>query len=425
MKSSAPEVFKKDEKRVSGKCGGMSFVLKLILGLFPVLQRRGAFLALFAGSIALAPLATGDTVTFTGGTATIANGPPVITDAQALYDNVVKYQEGDIVVTFLSPGEDWAGQSIGTYYGSGPFEGGNSDDVIHAHWNDISGIEIQRLDDVPFDLQFFHLTSNTENGGSQATGNETVVIQGWLNGIAVTEEFQLPSDDWGGSYQDVVLPASFDNVDKVVIRDISQWVNGEYVGGNPSAYCFGMDNFVFDDVVPQELLTGNTVELVVVDSTPPNAPTLTGLALTKSTTPTLTGTAEPGSTVEIYDGVNPLGSVQAESEVYSITVSSLLEGSHNITATATDEAGNVSAASLALTVVVDTTAPVITLLGSVSPTTAEAGFQYSDAGATADGQESVVTAGAVDTSILGDHLLNYTAQDLAGNVGTATRTVTV
>ncbi|MDA7616244.1 pentapeptide repeat-containing protein, partial [Akkermansiaceae bacterium] len=50
MQNSTFEVFKKDEKRVSGKCGGILFVLKLILGLFPVLQRRGAFLALFACS---------------------------------------------------------------------------------------------------------------------------------------------------------------------------------------------------------------------------------------------------------------------------------------------------------------------------------------------------------------------------------------
>ncbi|MDB4656593.1 hypothetical protein OAE75_01750, partial [bacterium] len=94
------EVFKKDENRFSGKCGGILFVLKLILGL------------------ALAPLATGDTVTFTGGTATIANGPPVITDGQKLYNNVVKYQEGDVVVTYLSPNEAWGSQNIGEYYGN-------------------------------------------------------------------------------------------------------------------------------------------------------------------------------------------------------------------------------------------------------------------------------------------------------------------
>ncbi|MDB4680807.1 DUF5011 domain-containing protein, partial [Akkermansiaceae bacterium] len=178
-------------------------------------------------------------------------------------------------------------------------------------------------------------------------------------------------------------------------------------------------------------VSASTIFTVMVDTTAPAAPTLTGPSLTNSpSTLTLTGTAEAGSTVYFYDGGNFsdggffLGMKEADSGSFSFKVPVLSDGSHDITAVAYDPAINMSA-DTTLTVVVDTTAPVITLLGSVSPTTAEAGFQYSDAGATADGQESVVTAGAVDTSILGDHLLNYTAQDLAGNVGTATRTVTV
>ena len=43
MENLLPKEFKTDEKRVFGKCDGILFVLKLILGLFPVLQRRGAF----------------------------------------------------------------------------------------------------------------------------------------------------------------------------------------------------------------------------------------------------------------------------------------------------------------------------------------------------------------------------------------------
>ncbi|MDB4375216.1 pentapeptide repeat-containing protein, partial [bacterium] len=50
MKNLLPKEFKTDEKRVFGKCDGILFVLKLILGLFPVLQRRGASFALFACS---------------------------------------------------------------------------------------------------------------------------------------------------------------------------------------------------------------------------------------------------------------------------------------------------------------------------------------------------------------------------------------
>ncbi|MDA7655309.1 DUF5011 domain-containing protein, partial [Akkermansiaceae bacterium] len=163
-----------------------------------------------------------------------------------------------------------------------------------------------------------------------------------------------------------------------------------------------------------------------IDQTAPAAPTQNWPALTNDPTPTLTGTAEADSTVRIYHHGSELGWATADSESgsYSITVPNLSEGSHIITATATDAFGNVSASTM-LAVVVDTTAPVITLLGSASPITAEAGFQYIDAGATADGGESVDTSGTVNTSILGDYVLDYTAEDSAGNVGTATRTVNV
>ncbi|MEN8774127.1 MAG: pentapeptide repeat-containing protein, partial [Akkermansiaceae bacterium] len=50
MQNATLRIFKKDGKKVSGKCGGILLILKLIIGLFPVLQRRVAFLALFACS---------------------------------------------------------------------------------------------------------------------------------------------------------------------------------------------------------------------------------------------------------------------------------------------------------------------------------------------------------------------------------------
>ncbi|MDB4465759.1 DUF5011 domain-containing protein, partial [Akkermansiaceae bacterium] len=169
----------------------------------------------------------------------------------------------------------------------------------------------------------------------------------------------------------------------------------------------------------------STTHEVEVDTAPPAAPTLTGLSLTNSPTPTLNGRAEPGSTVRIYDGDILLDSVGVdESGSYSAIVSPLSDGSHGITAVVTDAFGNESDPSPILTVEVDLTAPVITLL-SPEVITAEAGSQYSDAGATADGEESVSTEGAVNTSVLGAYQLTYSATDLAGNKGTATRTVTV
>ena len=72
----------------------------------------------------------------------------------------------------------------------------------------------------------------------------------------------------------------------------------------------------------------------------------------------------------------------------------------------------------------DTVSPVVTVTGD-NPATVELGATYSDAGATSDGGETVVSSGTVDTSTVGSYTITYTASDAAGNVGTATRTVNV
>lgn len=73
-----------------------------------------------------------------------------------------------------------------------------------------------------------------------------------------------------------------------------------------------------------------------------------------------TGTAEAGSFVELKAGGAVLGSATAASDgTYTVSVAGLAEGSHEVTATATDAAGN-AATSAALEVTVDRTAPVLT-----------------------------------------------------------------
>jgi hypothetical protein len=85
--------------------------------------------------------------------------------------------------------------------------------------------------------------------------------------------------------------------------------------------------------------------------------------ITADNTPTLSGTAENGSQVDIYDGVTLLGTVVAGAGGWSYTTGALGNGSHSITAVSTDTAGNVSAASPALSFTVDTAAPATTSVG--------------------------------------------------------------
>jgi hypothetical protein len=122
-------------------------------------------------------------------------------------------------------------------------------------------------------------------------------------------------------------------------------------------------------------LAGNVSPLsneltVTIDSGAPvvGAPVLDALSdsgrssadhITNVVAPHLTGTAEAGATVTLYDGAAQLGSAVAnEDGAWSITAKALAAGVHNLTAKATDLAGNVSAASPALAVTIDNKAPV-------------------------------------------------------------------
>ena len=83
-----------------------------------------------------------------------------------------------------------------------------------------------------------------------------------------------------------------------------------------------------------------------------------GDGITNDNTLTLTGSAEANATVKVYDGATLLGSATANgSGAWSYTTAALTNGAHSLTATATDVAGNTSAASSALSVTIDTSGP--------------------------------------------------------------------
>ena len=134
----------------------------------------------------------------------------------------------------------------------------------------------------------------------------------------------------------------------------------------------------------------STVLSVTIDTTAPVTPTIAsystdsgtaGDGITNDNTLTLTGSAEANATVKVYDGVTLLGSATADgSGNWSYTTAALTNGAHSLTATATDVAGNTSAASSALSVTIDTsgaghperlprTRPTAARLATASPMT--------------------------------------------------------
>lgn len=192
------------------------------------------------------------------------------------------------------------------------------------------------------------------------------------------------------------------------------------------------------------ITAGGTVsgDAIHVDLTAPAAPVITAPATgtySQSTTPTITGTAEVGSTVKIYDGVTLIASTTADgSGNFSVATSVLAEGSHTITATATDAAANISSASTAITYIVDTTAPVLTFSSPIDGTVSASAtpvvvFSATDINTpitytvTVDGVvvPSFVSGSALSALSNGSHTIAVQATDVAGNSTTQTHTITV
>ena len=102
-------------------------------------------------------------------------------------------------------------------------------------------------------------------------------------------------------------------------------------------------------------LTGLTQTGPQIDTTPPAPPVITKDVVNRNKTVTLIGTAAANSIVTVYDGKTELGTTTANSSgVWSFTTPVLPRGSYTFTATDTDAAGNISAASKGIDPVVGT-----------------------------------------------------------------------
>src|SRR5437868_6594599 len=110
--------------------------------------------------------------------------------------------------------------------------------------------------------------------------------------------------------------------------------------------------------------SASTALNVTVDTVAPGTPIVTsfspdsnvvGDGVTNANQVTLTGTAAAGSTVQLFDGAAQIGTATANgSGAWTFATATLIDGSHAFTAKALDTAGNISSASSALNVIVDT-----------------------------------------------------------------------
>ncbi|HEU5098696.1 MAG TPA: Ig-like domain-containing protein, partial [Roseiflexaceae bacterium] len=178
-----------------------------------------------------------------------------------------------------------------------------------------------------------------------------------------------------------------------------------------------------------------------VDTAAPNAPVVIGPlagSATSDTTPTFNGTAEVGSTVAVKDGLTTICTATTNgSGAWSCTPGVALSvGSHTVAATASDAAGNISAASPDRTFTVDTAAPSTPVAsspaagGTISDTTPTFSGM-AEAGSAITVTDGLATLCAATTSAGGNwsctptmplseggHTVAIIASDAAGNSST-------
>ncbi|MBX0089681.1 BapA/Bap/LapF family large adhesin [Salmonella enterica] len=139
---------------------------------------------------------------------------------------------------------------------------------------------------------------------------------------------------------------------------------------------------------------------VIDDNNQPTVPVLPGQS-TDDRQPILNGTGEPGATITIFDNGTPLGTAQVgENGSWTFPVPrNLSEGSHNLTVSATDPAGNSSAVSSGFVLTIDTTPPAAPVIASVADNTAPVTGIVPNGGSTNETRPTLSGTGEAGTTI--------------------------
>ena len=227
--------------------------------------------------------------------------------------------------------------------------------------------------------------------------------------------------------------------DEIVLY--SWLINGSILlsGVNPSLSAIQVQSLGLGDYTVRLTVTDSfgatdvaTGALHIIDTTPPAPPNAPDLRFTSDSgssntdnntsdnTPTFDiGGVESNSTVAVYGNGFLLGTIVIPFgySFGTFTPSTpMSDGTYVITAIQTDAAGNPSSSSAAMApnLIIDTTKPVITLLGD-NPMIVDLGGTYTEPGASVTEGLAAIINGVVNTGVIGDYQRTYDAADPAGN----------
>ena len=185
----------------------------------------------------------------------------------------------------------------------------------------------------------------------------------------------------------------------------------------------GSVSFDFQAVAPVKTMTANLGDQIVllVDASSNNNIPLSSEKIEAVGIGTLVLWNEPGTKI---------GSTYLWYDDYTLDTNTLGPGTFTLRFSALTNSGTESADLTLIVNPVDTTSPVISILGT-NPITVALGSVYTDAGATAldnlDGDitSKIVVVNNVNTAVAGTYSVVYSVSDLAGNSASSARSVTV
>jgi hypothetical protein len=277
---------------------------------------------------------------------------------------------------------------------NGTAESGSTVTIYDSNGTDVLGSGIATGGNYSIDISLTEGVHTITAKAKDVAGNVGVPS----SGLAITVDLTPPADPTGLDLDDA--DDTGDNKDNVTSQASALTISGTGTAGNRvniydtngttilgTVVAGGGGKFSVDITLTgdgKHTITAKSIDDagnfsgastsldIVLDTSAPVAPTTldldtaddTGVStsdnLTKNSKDlTITGFAEDGSTVTLYDtdGITVVGSGIATGGVFTIDLGTMSHGLHSITATATDLAGNESAASLNLDITVDTVVP--------------------------------------------------------------------